>query len=98
MYYLAHQWQKDKEHSSQKCNEKKSAIAEHLVNNTYCGNNFDISKFSIMRQCSNTLELIRLEDILIHLNKPNLFKKKEFDYNLALFSKKPFCLCWLAWI
>ena len=65
---------------------KKSAIAERLVNNTFCGNNFGISRFSIMRQCSNSLELIRLAAILIHLNKPILWKKKEFDYTLALFS------------
>ena len=65
---------------------KKSAIAEHLVNNPSCGKKFALSNFSVMRQCSNTLELIRLEAILIHLNKPNLCKKKEFDYTLALFS------------
>ena len=65
---------------------KKSALSENLVNNTCCRNNFDISKFSIMRQCSNTLELIRLEAIQIHLNKPNLCKKKEFDSYLALFT------------
>ena len=41
MYYLPYQWQKDKRGSSQKCDEK-TAIAEHLVNNTCCGNNFDI--------------------------------------------------------
>ena len=76
---------KDKKSVAVKNAVKKSAIAEHFVNNTCCGNNFGISKFSIMRQCSNTLELIRLEDILIHLNKPNLCKKKDFDYTLALF-------------
>ena len=64
---------------------KKSAIAEHLMNNPSCGKKFALSNFSVMRQCSNTLELIRLEAILIHLNKPNLCKKKEFDYTLALF-------------
>ena len=48
---------------------KNSAIAENLLNNTCCGNSFDFSKFSIMRQCSNTLEIIRLEAILIHFNK-----------------------------
>ena len=65
---------------------KKSAIAEHLVKNPSCGNKFKFSNFSVMRQCSNTLELTRLEAILIHLHKPNLCKKKEFDYTLALFS------------
>ena len=39
-----------------------------------------------MRQCLDTLELTRLEAILIHLNKPNFCKKKVFDYNLILFS------------
>ena len=62
---------------------KKSAIAQHLVNNPSCGKKFTLSNFSVMRQCSNTLELIRFEAILIHLNKPNLCQKKEFDYTLA---------------
>ena len=55
---------------------KKLATAEHLVNNT-CWNNFNISKFTIMKQCSNTLELIRLEEILIHLNKPYFYVKRK---------------------
>ena len=34
-----------------------------------------------MRQCLDTLELTRLEAILIHLNKSNLCKKKkDIDY------------------
>ena len=64
---------------------KKLAIAEQLVNYTCFGNNFDISQFTILRQCSNNLELIGPKVILIYLNKTNLCKKKEFDYTLALF-------------
>ena len=66
--------------------QQKSSIAEHLVNNPSYGNNFEIYNFSVMRQCSNILNLIRLKAILKHLNKPNLCKKKEFDYTIALFS------------
>ena len=56
------------------------------MNNEICGKKFALSNFSVMRQCSNTLELIRLEAILIHSNKPHLCKKKYIDYTLALFS------------
>ena len=65
---------------------KRSSIAEHLINNPSSGNNFEFSNFSVIRQCSNILDLIRLEAILIHLHKPKLCKKKEFDYDIALFS------------
>ena len=65
---------------------KKSSLVEHLVNNPSCGSNFEVSNFSVMRQCSNILDLIRLDAILIRLNKPKLCKKKEFDYTIALFS------------
>ena len=58
---------------------KKSPIAELFVNNPSCGNNFEISYFSVMRQCSNIRDLTRFEAILIHLNKPKQRKKKEFD-------------------
>ena len=40
--------------------------------------------YKIMNQLFNTLELIRLEAILTHLNKPNICKKIEFDYTSAL--------------
>ena len=77
---------KDKMSAAVKNAMKKSSIAEHLVNNPSCGNNFEISNFSILRKCSNIIDLIKLEAILIHLVKPNLCKKKEFDYTIALFS------------
>ena len=77
---------KDKMSAAVKNAMKKSSIAEHLVNNPSCGNIFEISNFSVLRQYSNIINLMRLKAILIHLNKPNLCKKKEFDYTLALFS------------
>ena len=83
---------KDKKSVVVKSVMKKSAMAEHLANNTCCENNFDISKFNIMRQCSNNKELIRLKAILIHLNKANLCYKKEFGYTLALFIKSHFVI------
>ena len=42
---------KDKKSVAVKHAMTKRAIAEHLVNNTCCGRNFDISKFNNMRQC-----------------------------------------------
>ena len=77
---------KNKRNAAVKNTMEKLSIAEHRVNNPSCENNFETSNFSLMRQCSNILDLIRLESILIHLNKPNLCKKKEFDYTIALFS------------
>ena len=53
-------------HQSKK-SMKQSSIAEHLVNNPSCGNNFEISNFSVMRQCSNILDLIRLDLIRLPL-------------------------------
>ena len=59
---------------------KKSAIAEHLIKSTCFQKSFDTLKFTIMRQYSNTLEILRLEYTLIYLTKPILCKKKELDY------------------
>ena len=50
----------------------KSAIAEHLVNNTSCANIFDILKLIIMRQFSTTLKVKDWKTSLIQLIKPNL--------------------------
>ena len=75
---------KDKKNAAVKNAMKKSSIG--LVNKPSCGSNFEISNFSVMRQCSNLLDLIRLEAIFIHLNKYKLCKKKEIDYTIALLS------------
>lgn len=64
----------------------KSSIAEHLVNNPKCGNNLEISKITVFKQCLNTFKLIRFKAILICLNKPKLCKNKESHYITALIS------------
>ena len=65
---------------------KRSAIAEHLINNPTCAQKYSESNFKILRQCWNSFELVKLEAILIHLNKPDLCKQKEFDYIVSLFN------------
>ena len=61
---------------------KKSSIAEHLINNTNCAKNYDLSRFKILNSCTNSIDLVRMEEISIFLNKPELCKQKEFDYKV----------------
>ena len=61
-----------------------SSILEYLVNNPECG--YEHVKFKIVHQCSNVYDLIQMEAIFVYLNKPELYKKKEFDYVVALFN------------
>ena len=53
---------------------RKSSIAEHLVNYPNCGKNYEDVRFKIVQQCSNVYDLLKLEAIFIHLNKPELCK------------------------
>ena len=64
----------------------RSSIAEHLIKNPICGKNFNDSSFKILRSNTNNFDLIKIEAIYIHLNKPKLCKQKEFDYSVSLFS------------
>ena len=41
--------------------------------------------------CLNNFDLIRLEAILIYLNKPKLFQKKEFRLHHCIIKLKSFC-------
>ena len=66
---------------------KRSSIAEHLINNTNCANNYDSSRFKIINNCTNSIDLVRMEAISIFLNKPELCKQKEFNYKFSLFVK-----------
>ena len=63
---------KDSKSVTMKNTKIKSAIAEHLVNNTCCANIFDILKLIIMRQFSTTLKVKDWKTSLIQLIKPNL--------------------------
>ena len=65
---------------------KRSSISEHLVNNPLCGKSYNEKMFKIMRSCTNILDLVKIEAIYIHLNKPELCKQREFDYSLSLFN------------
>ena len=44
---------------------KRSSIAEHLVNNTNCANNYDLTRFKILNNCTSSIDLVRLENIYI---------------------------------
>ena len=65
---------------------KRSSVAEHLVNNKECAENYDLSRFEILHQCHNVMDLIKMEVISTYLEKPVLCKQKEFDYKVSLFS------------
>ena len=63
----------------------RSVISEHLVKNSTCGKSYDESRFSILMECFNKYYFIKLEAILIKINKPNLNEQKDFDYVVSLF-------------
>ena len=65
---------------------KRSAIAEHLVNNHNCAENFSVERFKIIKNCGNVFDLIKMEAICILNRKPTLCRQKEFDYNVVLFN------------
>ena len=48
-------------------------------------NNYDLSRFNFVNKCTNSIDLMKLEAILIFLNKLELCKQKEFDYKVSLF-------------
>ena len=55
---------------------KRSSIAEHLINNTNCANNFDLSRFKIISNCTNSIDLIRLKAIPIFFINLNFVSRK----------------------
>ena len=65
---------------------KRSAIAEHLVLNHSCAENFNFERFKIIKTCNSVYDLIKMEAICILNRKPTLCRQKEFDYNVALFT------------
>ena len=44
---------------------KRSCNAKHLVNSCNCANNYNETKFKIIRTCVNFMDLIKLEAIFI---------------------------------
>ena len=65
---------------------KRSAIAEHLINNSNCASNYNLDRFKIIKNCFCISDLIKLEAICILIRKPKLCKQKDFDYTVSLFS------------
>ena len=65
---------------------KRSAIAEHLVNNSDCASNYNLKRFKIFKNCFSISDLIKLKAICILIRKPKLCKHKDFDYTVSLFS------------
>ena len=65
---------------------KRSAIAQHLVNNLNCASNYNLKRFKTIKNCFHIFDLIKLEATCILLRKPKLCKHKDFDYAVLLFS------------
>ena len=63
-----------------------SSILEHLVNNLLCADNYNVNRFKIIKNCSNVLDLIKVEAICNLLRKLVLCEQKDFDYTKSLFS------------
>ena len=59
---------------------KKSAVAEHLLENDNCGKDFDWLKFDILSKCRNMWELKIMEAVTITSLLPNLNRQNEFDF------------------
>ena len=55
---------------------RSSAIAEHLLNNSDCANNYRDSKFSVISKERSEYHLNVLESLFIKTLKPNLCKQK----------------------
>ena len=66
------------------CNEN-FLIAEHLMDNIDCANSYKLLKFRAINQSSNLIDLVRLEEISIFLNKQELCIHKEFGSKVSLF-------------
>ena len=44
---------------------KRSSIAEHLINNFNCAKNYDLSRFKVIYNCTNSIDVVRHEAISI---------------------------------
>ena len=62
------------------------SISENLVKNIICGKNNNKIRFKMLRSCDNIFDLVKIEAIYLHLNKPNLCKQKDFGYSISLFN------------
>ena len=65
---------------------KRSAIAEHLVNNSNFAKNYNLNRLRIIKNCFSISYLIKIKAICILIRNPKLCKQKDFDYTVSLFS------------
>ena len=65
---------------------KRSAIAEHLVNNSNCASNYNLNRFKIIKNSFSISDMIKLEATCISIRIPKLCKQKYFDHTVSLFS------------
>ena len=61
-------------------------MTTELIVEIIVGRKYETSRFKIIHHCNNVFSLIKLEATYIFLEKPELCKEKEFDYNVSLFS------------
>ena len=64
---------------------KRSSIAQQLINNPTCVNNYNINRFKIIKACNNVFNLIKLQSMCILLRKHVLCKQQDFDNTVSLF-------------
>ena len=62
-----------------------SAIANHLIQNTECGKNFEKQMFTILCHGRSHFHLQALEALNISLRKPPLCQQKKFVHSMILF-------------
>ena len=67
-----------------KPSNRSSAIAEHLLNNSECANNYSDSNFSIISKARGEYLLNVLKCLFIKTHKPNLCKQ-QFVYKSILY-------------
>ena len=65
---------------------KRSSIAEHLLKNHICAENFSLDRFKIINSCGYIFDLIKLEVICIFIRKSKLYRQNEFDYIVSFFT------------
>ena len=72
----------------------KSLIAEYLINNVDSENNYDLSRFQVFNNCTNSIDQVRMETFFTFLNKPELCKqnyvKKSLNIRPFYYFKKGF--------
>ena len=50
-----------------------------------CASNYNLKRFTIIENCFNIFDLIKLQATCILIKRRKLCKDKEFDYTVSLF-------------